>query len=257
VLKEASTQDKTVILAFINKAWASPNSTFDLFLESFRIGNNTAWLLNHLLVVAMDDDAYSRCQISVFHCYFLNTNQSSELASQANFMTPNYLDIIWSRVSFCHTILSLGYNFLVTDTDVMWFRDPFPQLNSDSDIQISCDYFYGKEYDIVNLPNVGFMLVRSNNRTIEFYKYWISSRQTYPKLHEQDIFNEIKYGKFFKEVGLKVRFLYTKFFGGFCSPSKDFNKMVLRLYLKIGRLMLLQKERLIHHHLIGEFQTNV
>lgn len=114
VLKAASTKDKTVILAFLNKAWAAPNSIFDLFIESFRIGNNTEWLLNHLLVVAVDDDAYSRCQASVSHCYFLNTNQSSELASQATFMTPSYLDMIWTRLSFCHTILSLGYNFLVT-----------------------------------------------------------------------------------------------------------------------------------------------
>lgn len=114
VLKAVSTKENTVILAFLNKAWAAPNSTFDLFLESFKIGNNTAWLLNHLLVIAMDDDAYLLCQNLGLHCYHLITYHASEIAGQANFMTPMYLELLWTRVGFSHVILSLGYNFIVT-----------------------------------------------------------------------------------------------------------------------------------------------
>ncbi|KAL2936637.1 hypothetical protein RDABS01_028620, partial [Bienertia sinuspersici] len=193
VLKEASTKEKTVIITFLNKAWASPNSTFDLFLESFRIGVNTSSLLNHLLVISMDDYANYRCQSLGLHCYLLSTYQASEVAAQANFMTSIYLDMMWTRLGFLHVVLSMGYSFIVTDTDVMWLRNPYPYLsNHEYDIQTSCDTYNGRELDLDNSLNLGFMLVRSNNRTIEFYKFWISSRQRYPKLHEQNVFHKIK-----------------------------------------------------------------
>ncbi|KAL2936638.1 hypothetical protein RDABS01_028621, partial [Bienertia sinuspersici] len=224
VLKSATTKEKTVILTYLNEAWAAPNSIFDIFLESFRIGNNTSYLLNHLMVIAVDDEAFSRCKSLVSHCYLLKSNESSAMSHQANFMTPQYLDMVWRRLSFLHRILTLGYNFIITDADVVWFRDPFPHLTPDSDIQTSCDRFNGRQFDLNNMPNVGFLFARSNNRTIKFYEYWVSSRQKYPDLHEQDAFNQLKHDPSFEQIGPKIRFLDTNYFSGFCSPSRDFNK---------------------------------
>ncbi|XP_057248276.1 uncharacterized protein At4g15970-like [Beta vulgaris subsp. vulgaris] len=225
VLKAASTKENTVILTYLNEAWAAPNSIFDIFLKSFRIGNNTAYLLDHLLVVATDDAAYNRCQTLVSHCYLLKSNAFSTMAHQASFMTPLYLDMVWRRVAFLKTILTLGYNFLITDTDIVWFRDPFPHFTPDSDFQTSCDQFNGEQFDLDNHPNVGFMFVRSNNRTIKFYDFWVTSRRRYPRLHEQDAFNRIKNKPYFTQLGVKVRFLDTDHFSGFCAPSNDFNKV--------------------------------
>ncbi|GAB2292976.1 hypothetical protein Dimus_027200 [Dionaea muscipula] len=73
VFKGASMKNRTIILTTINEAWARPNSTFDLMLESFHIGCNTSWLLKHLVVVAQDRYAYSRCMELHPHCYFLTT----------------------------------------------------------------------------------------------------------------------------------------------------------------------------------------
>ncbi|KAL2936629.1 hypothetical protein RDABS01_028612 [Bienertia sinuspersici] len=114
VLKAASTKEKTVILTTLNEAWAAPNSIFDLFLESFRNGNDTIWLLNHLLVIAVDDKAYIQCKKLVSHCYFLKTKQSSMMAHEARFMTPIYIELMWERLGLLQTILSLGYNFVFT-----------------------------------------------------------------------------------------------------------------------------------------------
>lgn len=225
VLEAASTKEKTVIVTTLNDAWAEPNSIFDIFLESFRIGNNTASLLNHLVVTAVDEKAYFRCQEMGFHCYFLKSNQSSQMAKAAKFMTPIYMEMMWERLAFLQTILSIGYNFVFTDTDVMWFRNPLPHFTPDSDFQTSCDRFNGREFDIRNNPNNGFLFVRSNNRTIEFYKFWVSSRHTYPGLHEQDVFNRIKGGPYVRALGVKLRFLDTNYFSGFCQRSKDFNKV--------------------------------
>ncbi|KAL0347433.1 UNVERIFIED_CONTAM: hypothetical protein Scaly_1759300 [Sesamum calycinum] len=168
VLKDASMQDNSVILTTLNEAWAAPNSVIDLFLESFRIGEQTRYLLNHLVIVSLDGKAFSRCLAVHSHCFALVT-EGIDFSREAYFMTPDYLKMMWRRIDFLRSVLEMGYNFLFTDADVMWFRDPFPHFHPDADFQIACDHFRGRSDDIENRPNGGFKFVRSNNRSIEFY----------------------------------------------------------------------------------------
>ena len=107
----------------------------------------------------------------------------------------------------------------------MWFRNPLPNFYSDVDFQTACDHFFGNSTDLGNRANGGFNYVKSNNRSIEFYKYWYSSRERFPGHHDQDVFNAIKYDPFVTEIGMTVRFLSTAFFGGLCEPSRDLNKV--------------------------------
>ncbi|KAI3703592.1 hypothetical protein L1987_73782 [Smallanthus sonchifolius] len=44
-------------------------------------------------------------------------------------------------------------------------------------------------------------------------------------VNEQDVFNKIKFNPFIENVGLRIRFLDTGYFGGFCQASKDLNKV--------------------------------
>ncbi|KAK9278451.1 hypothetical protein L1049_028016 [Liquidambar formosana] len=221
-LKKAAMGDKTVILTTLNDAWAEPHSIFDLFLESFHIGIHTRRLLNHLIVIALDPKAYARCLNLHPHCFALST-KGVNFSGEAYFMTPDYMKMMWRRIDFLHSVLELGYNFIFTDADIMWFRDPFPRLYRDTDFQIACDNYIGNSNDVNNRPNGGFNYVKSNNRTIAFYKFWYSSRETFPGYHDQDVLNKIKYDPFITKIGLKMRFLNTIYFGGFCEPSKDFN----------------------------------
>ncbi|XP_052204170.1 uncharacterized protein At4g15970 isoform X2 [Diospyros lotus] len=145
--------------------------------------------------------------------------------AEAYFMTPDYLKMMWRRIDFLRSVLEMGYNFVFTDADVMWFRDPFPWFHSDADFQIACDHFVGNFDDLQNRPNGGFNYVRSNNRSIEFYKFWYSSREVYPGYHDQDVLNMIKFDAFIMDIELKIRFLSTAQFGGFCEPSRDLNQV--------------------------------
>ncbi|KDP30112.1 hypothetical protein JCGZ_18400 [Jatropha curcas] len=222
VLKSASMKDKTVILTTLNEAWAEPQSIIDIFLESFRIGNRTHGLLSHLVIISLDQKAYARCLALHPFCYMLNT-QGLNFSREAYFMTSNYLEMMWTRIDFLATILRMGYNFVFTDADVMWLRDPFPHFYRDADFQIACDHYLGNPSDRNNQPNGGFNYVKSNPRTIKFYEFWYSSRKSYPGLHDQDVLNKIKHDHFIDEIGLQIRFLDTAYFGGFCEPSKDFN----------------------------------
>ncbi|KAL6505910.1 hypothetical protein OROHE_023289 [Orobanche hederae] len=225
VLMDASMPDNSVILTTLNEAWSAPNSVVDLFLESFRIGERTRRLLNHLVIVSLDRKAFSRCLAVHSHCFALVT-EGVDFSHEAYFMTPDYLKMMWRRIDFLRSVLEMGYNFVFTDADVMWFRDPFPDFHPDADFQIACDHFSGRAEDIENnTPNGGFKFVRSNNRSIEFYKFWYSSHITYSGLHDQDVLNRIKNDSFISEIRLKMRFLDTALFGGFCEPSRDLGRV--------------------------------
>ncbi|KAK5839160.1 hypothetical protein F383_28573 [Gossypium arboreum] len=222
VLGNASMGNNTVILTTLNDAWASTNSVVDLFLKSFMLGDGTHWLLDHLVIIALDKKAYNRCQAVHKHCFSLVT-RDVDFQEEAYFMTPNYLKMMWRRIDFLRSVLELGYDFVFTDTDIMWFRDPFLQFFPDADFQIACDHFFGDPDDLNNMPNGGFNYVKSNNRSIAFYKFWYASHETYPGYHDQDVFNKIKFDPLISDIGLKIKFLDTAYFGGLCEPSKDLN----------------------------------
>ncbi|MFS7943817.1 putative nucleotide-diphospho-sugar transferase [Helianthus anomalus] len=113
ILKEAATSSNTIIITTINDAWAEPNSMFDLFLESFKIGNETQRFIKHLVVIALDQKAYTRCLKLHSQCYNLSTH-GVDFSEEAYFMAPDYLKMMWSRIDFLRTILDLGYNFIFT-----------------------------------------------------------------------------------------------------------------------------------------------
>lgn len=122
--------------------------------------------------------------------------------------------------------LVIWVHYWLQDVDIMWFRNPFKHLFSgQTDFQIACDYYGGIPNDLNNLPNGGFVYVRSNKKTQKFYEFWYKSREIYPGKHDQDVLNRIKYDPFIHKIGLKIKFLDTCYFGGFCQPSKDLNKV--------------------------------
>ncbi|KAL5725045.1 hypothetical protein ACHQM5_008232 [Ranunculus cassubicifolius] len=224
VLSKAAMPNGTVILTTLNEAWANPGSMIDLFLESFKIGEGTSKLVNHLVILAMDPQAFDRCKSIHPHCYFVTT-PGVNFTAEKRFMTPDYLKLVWRKIEVLRIVLELGYNFLFTDGDIMWFRDPFPYLDDLDEIQIACDSYNGNPRDIGNYPNTGFKYVKSNNATIEFYKYWYMSSVYHSDIHDQEVFDVIRHDSIVAALGLRVKYLDTKYFGGFCHPSRDMNKV--------------------------------
>jgi hypothetical protein len=192
----------------------------DLFLESFNMGEGTQKLLNNLLIVALDAKAYNRCLQIHPHCYSLKTT-GVDFSAEKLFMSEDYLKMMWRRLGFLGEILKRGYNIVFSDTDIMWLRNPLGRLAEDADIQITCDKYNGNPLDVKNEANTGFMYVRSNERTISFYRYWYLSRRFFPGQKEQDVLNILKFRRQFAGRGLKFRFLETKYFGGFCERGQD------------------------------------
>ncbi|KAL8521555.1 hypothetical protein ACS0TY_011902 [Phlomoides rotata] len=216
---------KTVIITTLNAEWSEPNSIFDLFLESFEIGNGTQNLLKHVVVGAFDMKAYSRCMKKGLHCYAIRT-EGVDFSGNANLSSEDNLKMAWQKMDFLVTVLEMGYDYVFTDADVMWLRDPFPRFHPDGDFQITCDHFWYNSTDCNYSANTGFKYVKSNNRTIQFYKYWCAGKDYFPEKHDQIVFNSIRFNPFIRVIGLEMRFLETAYFGGFCEPSEDLDLVI-------------------------------
>ncbi|PWZ56457.1 Uncharacterized protein Zm00014a_031608 [Zea mays] len=224
VLKNASMEDKTVIVTFINQAYAAPGSLLDLFLESFRAGEGTAGLLDHLLIVAVDPAALETCRSVHRHCYLLRPAAgaaAADLGAAKFFMTKDYLDMMWARNRLQQTILELGFSFLFTDVDILWFRNPMRHIAVTSDVAIACDYFNGDPDSLRNRPNGGFLYVRSARRTVEFYRGWREARAGFPPgTNEQDVLARVQL-PLARRLEVRMQFLDTARCGGFCQLSDD------------------------------------
>ncbi|EOX96542.1 hypothetical protein QUC31_005620 [Theobroma cacao] len=226
-LDEASTPNKTVIIAVVNKAYVEQSvraetTMLDLFLESFWLGEGTRPLLDHLLLVTVDQTAYERCKFKRLHCYRLVTD-GVDFGGEKVYMSEEFIKMMWRRTLFLLDVLRRGYNFIFTDTDVMWLRNPFAKLspNGTEDLQISVDTFTGDPRPELNFINTGFYYIRSNNKTISLFDTWYSQKDNSTGKKEQDVLVDLMRDGLFGQLDLRVRFLETKHFSGFCQDSGD------------------------------------
>lgn len=120
-LRRASMANKTVIIGIVNKAYVEgkvmPNM-LDLFLEGFWAGEGTKELVNHLIIVAVDQTAYERCLFRGLHCYRLTTDGANFMGEQV-FMSNDFIKMMWRRTFFLLQVLKKGYSFIFTDMDVI------------------------------------------------------------------------------------------------------------------------------------------
>lgn len=103
--------DKTVIITTLNQAWAANNTMIDLFLESFHRGEDIEKLLQHLVVVALDQKSFDRCRKLHHHCYMLVT-EGVDFSGFKPYMSDDFLKMMWRRMEFMKEILEMGYNFV-------------------------------------------------------------------------------------------------------------------------------------------------
>lgn len=225
-LEGASMKNKTLIITFVNKAYAQEGSMLDLFLQSFRLGEDTQFLLNHLLLIAVDQTSFDRCNLLHLHCYKLVAD-GVDFSGEKIYMSNEFTKMMWRRTLFLADVLRRGYSFIFTDTDVMWLRNPFARLSDQGeDLQTSCDLFNGNPWNESNPINTGFYFVASNNKTISLYQMWYSSRNESLAEKEQDVLGRMIQEGIFRRLGLRVRFLDTHYFGGFCQSGRNFSQMI-------------------------------
>ncbi|CAI5989519.1 unnamed protein product [Closterium sp. NIES-65] len=93
---------------------------------------------------------------------------------QKKFMTPSYLHLMWRRLHIIRQILSLRFDVIFTDNDVIWLQNPLPHLlNVPSDLLIACDRWSADPKAAA--ANGGFYMAHSNDRVLRFFDYWLES----------------------------------------------------------------------------------
>lgn len=111
IFARASMPNKTVIITTLNEAWAAEGTMIDLFLLSFRRGENITHLLNHVVIVTLDQKAHERCVHLHPHCFRLRTD-GVDYSAEKKFMTEDYLKMMWRRIEFLAGVLEMGYSFV-------------------------------------------------------------------------------------------------------------------------------------------------
>ncbi|GJM98339.1 hypothetical protein PR202_ga15340 [Eleusine coracana subsp. coracana] len=245
ILSRAAMEDKTILMTFTNEAWSAPGSLMDLFLESFRIGVRTEPLLKHLVIVTADAKAFARCEQVHALCYAF-PGGGANFAKEQRFMAKDYLDMMWRRNRFQARVLELGYSFVFTDVDIVWFRNPLLRIPVAVDFAMSADSFYGDNpYDLNKRANGGFVYAKASPRTVAFYEGWYEARKRFPGKNEQDLIQKLE-RELAEAHGVTAQFVDTAYLGGFCERRKkvmDFNKLctfhancLVGLKMKLDRL---------------------
>jgi hypothetical protein len=113
LLPKVAMEDGTVILTSVNEVWTRPDSLLDIFLGGFRIGEDTAHLVGHVLIVTVDAAALRGCKAVHPHCYLVEV-KSLDMNRAKTYGTPEYVEMMWLKLSIQQRVLELGYNFLFT-----------------------------------------------------------------------------------------------------------------------------------------------
>ncbi|KAE8697095.1 hypothetical protein F3Y22_tig00110633pilonHSYRG00040 [Hibiscus syriacus] len=209
--------DRTVILTVVNETWAKPASILDLFLESFRIGEGTERLLNHLLIVAEDSRAFQYCNSKHPHCFKLE-NLTKKLTKTPP-GTQGSLMFSPTRLILLTQVIEFGYNVVFTNADVMWLRNPLSKLVPNSDLSIGCELYPidAKTFGIKG--DGGFFHLKANARTFEFIRTCNLNRVLYPDDSEHQSLCKIsEKGEYIGLIGVEVSYFNEEKFGRLCLP---------------------------------------
>lgn len=71
-------------------------------------------------------------------------------------------------------------------------------------------------WSTLNRPNCGYQYALSNERTISMYKHWCQRGEENPNIDEQSLLNKMLHKHAFDSYNVKIRFLSTEQFSGFC-----------------------------------------
>lgn len=90
----------------------------------------------NFVIAALDEQTYEYGFLRGFPIYYENS-LSTDAGTPAEGTSPELRALQIVGFSVVERVLEMGYDVLWSDTDVVWFRDPFPDLNSlDSDLLI-------------------------------------------------------------------------------------------------------------------------
>ena len=167
-------KNKTIILAMVDDSQELPVRNF------YQYSILPLGLFNTLFVSTSSNGCHRLLALHIPCVVFGNYPDGAAL-----FNTKKFLAKMNVRTNYTLRALELGYSILQTDTDVIYYKDPFPYFNC-----TTC-HFEAIENGLANFMNAGFLYIRSNNVTIDVYRAMVNMSIRAPKSEDQSNLNRI------------------------------------------------------------------
>ncbi|KAE9465076.1 hypothetical protein C3L33_03009, partial [Rhododendron williamsianum] len=230
VLAETSMENKSLIIAMVNKAYVEGDrlETDGVDFDGEKIYMSNDFIKMMWRRTLFLGDVLKRGYNFIYTvrtCMLRAFCAASESVVEAFVAAVGLLEVSWWSCYWCRLAVEEFVVAVRPDIDVLWFRNPFFILSSNEkiDFQISTDRFRGPKS---NRINTGFYMIRSNNKTISLFDNWYAKKDDSVRMKEQDVLEMLMNNGLFGDLGLNVRFLHTLYFSGFCQNSRDVGVVV-------------------------------
>lgn len=164
------------------------SAPFKLLLLNCLYSLITFGKVSSYIVTAFDSESLRQCLELNLPCYNgTHLTESKVTAQEQFFNSPNYLNVVWSKVKLAQEVVQLNYTLHYSDVDVVYLKDirqHYKALWS----RFQPDAFFNVE-DVEQLETVvnsGVYVLSPNTRTIGLLAAWAASRRTGPRSDQTD-----------------------------------------------------------------------
>ncbi|XP_044492266.1 beta-arabinofuranosyltransferase RAY1 isoform X3 [Mangifera indica] len=243
LLSVVADKNRTVVLAVAGYSYKDMLMSWVCRLRLLRVTN--------FVVCALDHETYQFSILQGLPVFNDPSAPSNISFNDCHFGTKCFQRVTKVKSRIVLQILKLGYNVLLSDVDVYWFRNPLPLLYSFGLSVLAAQSDEHNRTGPINLPrrlNSGFYFARSNNLTIAAMEKVVKHAAT-SGLSEQPSFYDTLCGEggsnrvgdnkcVEPETNLTVHFLDRKLFPNGAYLDLWLKKNVKGACAKIGCLVL-------------------
>jgi len=169
-------QNKSVILAMVDAGYV------DMALNFYET-SILPYGLSNMLFVSLIPEACEDLRRYNLSCFTYANDSGGR--KESSYMSKIFLGKMNIRSTFTYEALSWGYSILQVDIDVLFFHNPYSYFTClDCGIESLQD-------GIKNYINAGFLLIRSNSKTIQAYNEMVARAKQNPMSEDQANLNKI------------------------------------------------------------------
>ena len=165
---------KTIILAMVDDSQELP-------VRNFYHNSILPFGLLNTLFVSTSRNGCHRLLVLDIPCVVYGDSPGGA----AIYNTPKFIAKMNVRTNYTLRALQLGYSILQTDTDVVYYKDPFPYFNC-----TEC-HIEAMENGRPGIINAGFVYIRASNVTVDAYRAMIAMSKRAPRTDDQSQLNSI------------------------------------------------------------------
>ena len=192
IKKQKDTKSNSIMLVEANSGF---HPMLISWLEHIKISNITSYL-----IVALDQEEYDKL-CSMGEPVALSKGQFA--TDMTGYRTKHYNEIVRNKWSLIASVLGMGVNALISDIDVVWFRDPLPGLSSTS---ANCSMLFSSNDQIDQnytkmdpqvqrgtWMNTGVSYLRSTKQAIKYIDAFLSWTDPQEGLDDQANWNHFRH----------------------------------------------------------------